>query len=378
MIVCLSPNGRSQTRADAPAMSMLAGTVKGVYALKRDSAGGRWQIAGRSLEGKHVSSLLHELDSGLVFAGCHANGGLFVSADEGRKWEERTTGLESKHVYSLAAYERDGRVVLYAGTEPAGLHRSFDLGVTWQPLPSIRDVPGTDKWTFPPPPHIAHVKNVVVNPATSAIYAAVEQGALLRSYDAGETWEEIETYATPEDSQYKDIHRLALVHADPDIIYMTTGVGLYKSENAGETWDRLTTEDDLIGYPDPLFVDPHDAETVYIAGGKGGPATWRSGYSNATVLRSRNGGRSWDNIREGLPQPTRGNFEAMSLHEMPQALALYLGTASGEIYESVDRGDSWQLIASGLPAFSKSNHYRWFLPEEERRAVEASMQAQMR
>ena len=375
MIVCLSPNGRSQTKSEAPAMSMLAGTVKGVYHLQRDSLAGRWQMAGRSLEGRHVSSLLYEPRSELVFAGCHANGGLFASSDGGRTWEERTNGLESRHVYSLAALEREGQVVLYAGSEPAGLHRSYDLGQTWQPLPALRDVPGTEKWTFPPPPHIAHVKNVVFDQRRPAIYAAVEQGALLRSYDAGETWHEIETYATPEDSQYKDIHRLALAPSNPDIIYMTTGVGLYKSADAGETWQRLTRESDRVGYPDPLFIDPQDENTVFIAGGEGGPANWRTGFSNATVLRSRDGGASWQDVRNGLPAPARGNFEAMSLHQSADGVSLYIGTATGEIYGSDDRGDSWQLLASGLPAFSKSNHYRWFLPEEERRSVEAAMQA---
>jgi photosystem II stability/assembly factor-like uncharacterized protein len=356
-------------------MSMLVGTVKGVYSLQRDSLAGRWQMTGRSLEGKHISSLLYEPSSDLVFAGCHGNGGLYASADGGRTWEERISGLESRHVYSLAAQEREGQVVLYAGTEPAGLHRSYDLGMTWQPLPALRDVPGTEKWTFPPPPHIAHVKNVVFDSRTSAIYAAVEQGALLRSFDSGETWTEIETYATPEDSQYKDIHRLALRPSDPATIYMTTGVGLYKSTDSGETWTRMTTEDDLVGYPDPLFIDPKDENTVFVAGGKNGPAAWRTGYSNATVLRSRDGGASWQDVRNGLPSPTRGNFEAMSLHEAADGVSLYIGTATGEIFGSEDRGDSWQLLASGLPAFSKSGHYRWFLPEEERKTVEAAMQA---
>ena len=75
---------------------------------------------------------------------------------------------------------------VYAGTEPADLHRSYDLGKTWHELSSLTDVPNTEKWTFPPPPHIAHVKNVIFDPRdASVIYAAVEQGALLKTTDAG-------------------------------------------------------------------------------------------------------------------------------------------------------------------------------------------------
>ena len=50
----------------------------------------------------------------------------------------------------------------------------------------------------------------------------------------------------------------------------------------------------------------------------------------------------------------------------------------GEVLLTRDRGESWQLIIKGLPAFSKSGHYRHFLPEEEKRMVEATMQAQRR
>jgi photosystem II stability/assembly factor-like uncharacterized protein len=379
MYVCLSPNGRSQSQSDEAAMTLLVGTVKGVYTLQRSSLGGRWEMASRALADLHISSLLHETRSDTIFAGAHNGGGLFASTDGGKTWEDRTTGLSSQHVYSLAAQERDGRVVLYAGTEPAALHRSYDLGETWHELSSLTDVPNTEKWTFPPPPHIAHVKNVIFDPRdASVIYAAVEQGALLKTTDAGETWREIETYATPEDSQYKDIHRLAVHKAAPDTIFMSTGVGVYRTRDAGESWDRLTTESAPVGYPDPIFVDPADPNTVFVAGGRTGPAGWRGGFSNATVLRSRDGGAHFEDMHNGLPDEVRGNFEAMSLHESPAGIELFIGTASGEIFSSSDRGESWQLIIKGLPAFSKSGHYRHFLPEEEKRTVEAAMQAQRR
>jgi photosystem II stability/assembly factor-like uncharacterized protein len=379
MFVCLSPNGRSTSRSDEPALSMLVGTVKGVYHLERVSPASRWEIAGRSLNGLHISSLLHETKSNTVFAGAHNNGGLFASTDGGKTWEERTNGLSSMHVYSLAAQQRGDQVVLYAGTEPAALHRSYDLGQTWHELSSMTDVPNTEKWTFPPPPHIAHVKNVIFDPRdASVIYVAVEQGALLKSTDAGESWRELEAYSKDEDSQYKDIHRLALGRNNPDILYMTTGIGLYKSTDAGESWDHLTDTEAPVGYPDPLFVDPNDDRTVFIAGGRTGPAGWRTGFSHATVLRSRDGGQTWDNVRDGIPEPVRGNFEAMSMHESPDGLSFFIGTATGEVFCSEDQGDSWQLIIKGIPAFSKSGHYRHFLPDEEKRVVEAAMQAARR
>jgi photosystem II stability/assembly factor-like uncharacterized protein len=355
---------------------MFVGTVKGVYRLERFSPASRWQVAGRWLEGKHVGALLHEPSSGVLFAGAHFGGGLYASADGGETWEERTNGLTNRHVYSLAAQQTPDGVVLYAGTEPAALFRSTDLGLSWQELPALHRVPGTELWTFPPPPHIAHVKNLTFDPRDPAtMYASVEQGALLKTTDAGESWTEIESYSSSDDQQYKDIHRIAFSPASPDTIFMNTGVGVYRSRDAGRTWDHLTRPETAVGYPDALFIDPQDDRTVYIGGGGGSPATWEGGVSNASVMLSRDGGDTWEEMREGLPTPVRGNIEAMSLHEWPGDIALYAATATGEIYASESRGSAWQLIASGLAAVSKAGHYRRFLSNEERQLVEAAARA---
>ncbi|MEO1959830.1 MAG: hypothetical protein ABGW82_02435, partial [Paracoccus sp. (in: a-proteobacteria)] len=52
-------------------------------------------------------------------------------------------------------------VTLFLGTSPAALYRSDDLGESWAEIPSLLEVAGTGKWTFPPPPHIPHVKHIV-------------------------------------------------------------------------------------------------------------------------------------------------------------------------------------------------------------------------
>ena len=69
--------------------------------------------------------------------------------------------MTSKDVYSLAAIEQNGGVMLYAGTQPASLFRSRDLGRNWVELPALRQVPSAKHWTFPAPPHLAHTKMMV-------------------------------------------------------------------------------------------------------------------------------------------------------------------------------------------------------------------------
>lgn len=90
------------------------------------------------------------------------------------------------------------------------------------------------------------------------------------------------------------------------------------------------------------------------------------------MIRSRDGGQTWHEIRNGLPEVMRGNIEAMGLHEWNGGITLFAGSATGEVYSSEDQGDSWSLIAAGLPAISKVQHYMSFVPPEERAALMAS------
>jgi hypothetical protein len=84
VLTCLSPNGGDLTASNAPALKLLVGTVRGVFALERHSPGAPWAVAYASMGEKHISSLLYEPGSGLLFAGSHGNGGLWLSRDEGR------------------------------------------------------------------------------------------------------------------------------------------------------------------------------------------------------------------------------------------------------------------------------------------------------
>ena len=78
-------------------------------------------------------------------------------------------------------------------TEPAHLYRSHDLGGTWEELPALRRVDVHDKWSFPAPPHLAHVKHIAFDPRDSQrMFVCIEQGALLRSDDGGESFRELQ------------------------------------------------------------------------------------------------------------------------------------------------------------------------------------------
>ena len=80
----------------------------------------------------------------------------------------------------------NGRLRVFAGTEPAHLFASEDLGMHWSELPSLRSVPSVPNWSFPAPPHIGHVKHINFdpdNPTTTP--SSVEVGGLLVALTQG-------------------------------------------------------------------------------------------------------------------------------------------------------------------------------------------------
>ncbi|BAK66576.1 conserved hypothetical protein [Sphingobium sp. SYK-6] len=376
MLALLSCNGGTVTTGEGPATRLLAATLHGVHIFER-APGEPWRLVDRKLIDYHISAILHEPESGLLFAGGHYEAGLWVSEDLGENWTPYNEGLQSRHIYTLAAQQREEGTVLWLGTEPPMLYKSTDLGRSWTALPGMLKVKNTDKWTFPPPPHVAHVKNVAFHPdRPDEIYICIEQGALLKSDDAGETWDEVTGYESSEDFFYNDNHRVLIRPSDPDDFLMDGGEGLYRSAHG--VWTHLTTRDDRIGYPDAMFLDPRNENGVIMGGPQNPPRKWReqdTPMADPAVLYSADGGATWETMGVGLPKIV-GNIEAMGLHSFGDAFSLYAGTATGEIFHSDDCGETWSLLAERLPPISKGGHYRWFLTDERRAEIEEELRKQ--
>ena len=373
-IALLSPNGQQNTDGRGPPTCFFVATIKGVARVERSAPGAAWQVTHEALVEKHISSLLREPRSGKLVAGSHGDGGVWINDDGvGIAWRDASKGISNRNIYALAQRRSESGVTLFAGAEPASIFRSKDLGESWCDLPGLRSVRDTDKWSFPPPPHIAHVKSITIHPTRPAtLFACVEQGALLKSEDDGRTWFELTDYSRPDDPTYRDIHRIEVHPKYPDIAYLTTGVGTYRSDNGGCTWRTLTRRGSRLGYPDFSFLDPDDPEVLYVAGAEKSPSHWPGdGTANSAVLKSTDGGKTWRDLRQGLPDPIRGGIEAMNRHSWPGGIMLTIATADGEIYTSDNAGENWFLAASGLAPISKSVHYRAFLPGARERGRKA-------
>jgi len=351
-MIALSHGGTRMYSSPTRSREVLVGTAAGVVTLERAGGDGAWRETRRALERLHVSALVTP-EPGLVVAGAFHDA-VWVSADGGRTWEARGEGIAQRHVFSLAAVRRDGGFRLYAGTEPAHLYVSDDLGRRWSELPGLRAVPSVPKWWFPAPPKLAHVKHVVPAPDDAAgLYACVEQGALLRTRDGGRTWEELHGFD-------EDVHALVVDPRDPRRLRMSSGVGLYGSDDGGATWTRYLDQSTPVGgYPDLLVFHPRDPDLMFLGAAGGDPGVWRKTHrADARVCRSRDAGRTWDVLTRGISDRLPGAIEALCLEDWGASFSVFAGTSAGEVYASDDGGESWGRIADGLPAIAKWGHDR--------------------
>ncbi len=353
--IALSHGGPTIYSSPAPANQVLIGTIQGVVCLERGADSSGWYVSHRALTDKHIHALVIEPESGTIFAGAN-HGSIFASADGGRTWERRDHGLTEHDVYSLACTRLAAGPRIFAGTEPAHLFCSDDLGRTWSELPALRSV-DMSKWGFPAPPYIAHTKHITFHPHDpQTLFVGVEQGGLLKSTDAGRTFQVI----TGMDD---DVHRTVINPLDPNRMCVTTGVGMYATADGGATWEQWTDlEHDIGGYPDLLVLHPRQPQLMFVASALKGPGSWyQEHFAGSRISKSTDGGRTWTAIRHGLPDRLRTAFEAMCLEDWGESFSLFGATATGEVWCSDDGGEHWAEVMRDLAPISKGNHYEAFV-----------------
>ncbi len=359
MAISLSHGGTTIFSSPSKSKDIHVGTLNGVVTLSRSADGIQCEVVRRSLPDKHISSIIQA--DGYIFAGAF-NDSIYASKDEGKTWEQRDIGMNIHNVFSLSSLKVNGKTRLFAGTEPANLFVSDDLGMRWSVKPGLREVPSAKGWTFPAPPHVAHLKHINFSvDGGKTIYASIEQGGLLYSKDGGDTWAELTGF-------HDDVHRIEMHTKDPRVIYMSGGGGLYRTSDGGMRWKHLTDGSSPVGgYPDQLLVHPRQPELLFTASAESNPGTWfRSHHANARISRSRDNGDTWETLGGGLPKGMQGNVEAMALEDWGTSFSLFAATTAGEVFCSDDGGENWTVLAKGLPAVSKGDHYKPLMAEASR------------
>jgi photosystem II stability/assembly factor-like uncharacterized protein len=274
--------------------------------------------------------------SGTYVAGA-GDGKIFLSED-GAKWENVFSGFpKGEPLWSLSAHPVRPKE-LYAGLEPASLWISWDGGERWEELAALRTHAASRTWRFYDPTK-PHVRAIAFNRDGTQLHVGIEEGGNLISGDGGNSFDDRSAGADP------DVHAIQVAHADPNLVYLLTGGGLFRSRNGGRVWERMESGLDR-SYVVPLAVLHSDAKVLCIGAAGRGPGTWKSKGADAAIYRSEDWGGSWK-VAEG-PFPLHGMLASIVI-DPEDRKRLFAGTNDGVLLQSTDLGKSWKSVRNDLP-----------------------------
>jgi photosystem II stability/assembly factor-like uncharacterized protein len=228
---------------------------------------------------------------------------------------------------------------VYAGVEDAALFRSTDGGETWQELSGLRQ--HTTGSTWQPGAGGLCLHTVLLDKGNPGrIFVAISAAGAFRSDDAGVTWEPINKglisghIPDPDAEVGHCVHRLALHPARPDVLFMQKHWDVMRSDDAGESWVEISGDlPSDFGFV--VDVHAHEPDTVYVIPIKSDSEHFPP-EGKLRVYRSTSGGGSWEALTEGLPQ------ENCYVNVLRDGFAVDTLPACG--------GDTWSAIVRDLPA----------------------------
>lgn len=358
---------------------LIVATRKGVFTIRRNQPG-RWGVERVSFLGDNASMVMHDPRDGSLIAALehgHFGAKLHVSTDGGETWEERGVpkypvkpdGVEDldpmRHeprewklakIWALSpgSAAQPGR--LWAGTIPGGLFVSDDAGRSWRIVESLWMHPQRFDW-MGVGGDLPGIHSVCVDPRdANRVLIGVSTGGTWLTEDGGETWRTSakgmrNDYMPPErvyDENAQDAHCTVQCAAAPDTYWTQHHSAIYRSTDGARTWSEVPdAKPSVFGFA--VAVHPKDPDTAWFV-----PAQkdeFRIPVDGKIVVsRTRDGGKTFDVLRNGLPQEHAYDLTwRHGLDVDPSGERLAFGTTTGSMWVSEDGGDSWTTVSKHLP-----------------------------
>ena len=356
---------------------VLIGTRKGAFVVTSDGRRQTWDVSGPHFGGWEIYHMKGSpADPNRLYASQSSSwfGQILQrSNDGGKSWEpvgnkfayDGPTGThlwydntphpwEFARVWHLEPSPADPDTV-YAGVEDAALFRSTDGGQSWQELPGLRTHDSAKVWQ--PGAGGMCLHTIVLDPERpDRMFIAISAAGVFRTDDAGKTWRPMnrglrsEQIPNPTAEIGHCVHRIAMHRSRPATLFMQKHWDVMRSDDAGDSW-REVSGNLPTDFGFPIDVHAHEPETIYVVPIKSDSEHYPPD-GKLRVYRSRSGGNEWEPLTKGLPQ--RDCYvnvlrDAMAIDALDPC-GVYFGTTGGQVYVSADAGDSWNPIVQHLPS----------------------------
>jgi hypothetical protein len=343
---------------------LLVGTRKGLFVIEGEP-GEPLELTARAFAGEPVEHALRDSRTGRVHASVTSafyGPKLWYTDDPTGEWEQASgvalpEGSDSslERIWVIVAGEAEG--TLYAGGDPGVLFESRDGGASWSLNRGMWEHPTRRFWQ--PGAGGLCLHSVATWPGEpDRLAVAISAAGVWLSDDGGATWRNgnqglVARYLpedAPDDQIALCVHRLHRAPTRPERLFMQFHGGVYRSDDAGQTWTDIAA-----GLPSdfgfPLALDPADPDSAYLI-----PLSADTDRvtpdGRVRVYETRDAGASWAARDGGLPQDHAYLTilrEAFDWAGEGDALELYFGATSGDVFGSGDAGATWSTVATRLP-----------------------------
>jgi photosystem II stability/assembly factor-like uncharacterized protein len=357
--------------------TLLVSTRKGLFEVRRHSSG--WTVQRESFVGDNVTIALVDTRDGSWYAALdhgHFGAKLHRSDDDGESWVEiavpeypakpddeddrgpdgRALAWSLQRIWALASGGDHRPGELWAGTIPGGLFRSADHGQSWSLVESLWRHPDRKRW-FGGGADLPGIHSILIDPRDSRrMLVGVSCGGVWETTDDGETWtvraEGMRADFMPPDQALdpviQDPHCVVACPADFDRMWTQHHCGIWRSTDGARSWVEVKQAGpSTFGFA--VAVHPREPDTAYFV-----PAVSDQHRipvdGRMVVTRTRDGGESFDVLRNGLPQTHAYDLvyrHALAIDRSGELLAL--GSTTGNVWISEDGGDQFTTVSSHLP-----------------------------
>lgn len=345
------------------------GTKKGLFVLEGGAAARRLELRGPFFPGMPLNAALIDRRGRTPKLVAVPSSPWFgttmqVSKDLGKKFKPTKSapafaaddGRTLKNVWSLAP-GGDSNDYL-CGVEPAALFRTRDGGDTWEKVSGITDHAHAREWM---PGNGGLCLHTILHHG-DALHLGISTGGHYASRDGEKSFaaENSGVGAGFRPDRFPEygqcVHKIAAHPDQPQRLYMQNhggfedepSLGVLRSDDGGKSWQSIAK-----GLPSdfgfPIAVHPHDPNSVYVVPLE--PATRTCPQGRPAVWRSDSAGDKWQRLTDGLPKKDAWFTvlrDALDLDDGRRP-SVWFGTTTGQLWRGRDGGDSFECVSSSLP-----------------------------